>query len=110
MSNTFENWLVVSDIDGTLKNKLRKTTDRLYSTAMRLIYMRKFGAAVDFLNTAMDVANHSKAIYTLGCFYEFGIFLPCNKELAFSLYEKAYALGFRDPRANYKLKVLKMIR
>ena len=93
-----------------MERKLKKAADRLYSCAMRQIYQRKFSVAVDFLNTAKDAAHHSKAIYTLGCFYEFGIFLPCDKELAFSLYEQAYALGFRDPRANYKLKVLKMIR
>ena len=28
MAQTFENWLVVSDIDGTLNNKLRKLPKR----------------------------------------------------------------------------------
>lgn len=30
MANTFENWLVVSDIDGTLNNKFRKLPKRNY--------------------------------------------------------------------------------
>ena len=31
MEKTFENWLVVSDIDGTLNNKLRKLPKRNYN-------------------------------------------------------------------------------
>lgn len=30
MAKTFENWLVVSDIDGTLNNKFRKLPKRNY--------------------------------------------------------------------------------
>ena len=30
MKKTFENWLVVSDIDGTLNNKIRKLPKRNY--------------------------------------------------------------------------------
>ena len=30
MEKTFENWLVVSDIDGTLNNKIRKLPKRNY--------------------------------------------------------------------------------
>ncbi len=30
MDNTFENWLVVSDIDGTLNNKIRRLPKRNY--------------------------------------------------------------------------------
>jgi TPR repeat protein len=42
--------------------------------------------------------------------YEFGIGAACDKEKAFEIYEEAYALKFRDPRALYKLAVLKMLR
>ena len=31
MEKTFENWLVVSDIDGTLNNKIRKLPKRNYN-------------------------------------------------------------------------------
>ena len=96
-------------IDGLMKKKLGKVRRRLYSTAMRLVHKRKFKDALNYLEIARDVET-PEAIYTLGCFYEFGIRVPCDKEYAFSLYEAAYAMGFRDPRANYKLKVLKMIR
>ena len=92
-----------------MKKKLGKVRRRLYSTAMRLVHKRKFKDALNYLEIARDVET-PEAIYTLGCFYEFGIRVPCDKEYAFSLYEAAYAMGFRDPRANYKLKVLKMIR
>lgn len=35
MEKTFENWLVVSDIDGTLKNKIRKLPQRNYEAIKR---------------------------------------------------------------------------
>ena len=92
-----------------MQRKLKKVAKRLYSTAMRLIYMQKFDAAKIHLEISAELEN-PKALYTQGCFYEFGICAPCNKSKAYSLYEKSYALSFRDPRSKYKLIVLKMIK
>ena len=36
MKKTFENWLVVSDIDGTLNNKLRRLPKRNYEAIKNL--------------------------------------------------------------------------
>lgn len=92
-----------------MEQKIKKLSARLYSGAMRLIYMKKFKTAKTYLDIAADLA-HPKAIYTLGCLYEFGIGVPCDKEKGFALYEKAYSLFFRDPRSQYKLAVLKMLK
>ena len=92
-----------------LDKKVQKTAKRLYSTAMRLIHMKKFDAAHNYLEIAAEL-NNPKAMYTLGGFCEFGIALRCDKKRAFDLYEKAYALSFRDPRSTYKLAILKTVK
>ncbi len=92
-----------------LESKLKTVAGRLYSTAMRLIHMQKFDAAKRYLEISAEL-NNPKALYTLGCFYEFGICAPCDKRQAYSHYEKAYSLSFRDPRSRYKLVILKMIK
>ncbi len=92
-----------------MERKMKKISKQLYSSAMRLIYQRKFMPAKTHLEIAADLL-YPKAIYTLGCLYEFGIVVGCDKEKGFALYEKAYSLFFRDPRARYKLKVLKMLK
>ncbi|MBO7303600.1 MAG: SEL1-like repeat protein [Clostridia bacterium] len=92
-----------------LKRKAGKLSGGFYSAAMRLIYAGKIRAAVSNLEIAAEL-GHAKSIYTLGCMYEFGMGVECNKEEAYALYEKSFALLFRDPRARYKLKVLKMLK
>lgn len=96
-------------IASLMEKKMKKISKQLYSSAMRLIYQRKFTPAKTHLEIAADLL-YPKAIYTLGCLYEFGIVVTCDKEKGFALYEKAYSLFFRDPRARYKLKVLKMLK
>ena len=91
------------------ENKKRAMSGSLFSAAVRLLYQKKFSLAKRMLDVCAE-AEHPKAIYTLGCMYEFGIGTATNRELAFALYEQAYAMRFRDPRQTYKLKVLKMIR
>ena len=92
-----------------MEKKMKKLALRLYSKAMQLIYLKKFDAAKKYLDISSELSC-PKAIYTLGCLYEFGIGTSCNKPLAFKLYEKAYGLLFRDPRSQYKLAVLRMIK
>jgi TPR repeat protein len=76
-----------------------------------------FGVTIDTVSyfTAENIVfdynlGNPKAIYTLGCLYEFGLGLEVNKDYAYALYEDAYRMKFRDPRAQYKLRVLKMVR
>lgn len=90
-------------------NRKKRIADKHFSTAMRLLYKKKFKAAKCYLDLCMALGN-PKAIYTLGCLYEFGLGLEVNKDYAYGLYEEAYKLKFRDPRAKYKLRVLKMVR
>ncbi len=92
-----------------MENKKRHMTKQLFSTAIRLLYNKKFEPALAMLE-ACRKAGHPKGIYTLGCLYEFGIGTKTDRELAFSLYELAYEMKFRDPRQVYKLRVLKMVR
>ena len=92
-----------------LENKKRNMTSSLYSRAMRLIYLGKFGEAKQSLEGCVKL-SHAKGIYTLGCLCEFGLGIPTDRERAFALYEEAFRLKFRDPRAVYKLRVLKMAR
>ncbi|MBR2344027.1 MAG: sel1 repeat family protein [Clostridia bacterium] len=92
-----------------LENKKRHIAASLYSRAMRLIYQKKFTEAKDTLELC-DRLDHGKGIYTLGCMFEFGLGIPTERERAFALYDRAFSLRFRDPRAVYKLAVLKMSR
>ncbi len=92
-----------------IKRKVKTVSRKLYSSAMRLIHMQKFDAAMTYLEISAELEN-PKAKYTLGCLYEFGICTPCDKNKAYSLYEEAYALSFRDPRSRYKLVILKMLK
>lgn len=98
-----------SEIMRLCENKKRGLTKKLFSSAIRLLYGKKFATARRMLE-ACKSAEHPKGIYTLGCLYEFGIGVPTDRELAFELYEVAYSMKFRDPRQSYKLKILKMVR
>lgn len=90
------------------KNKKNALARKLYSTAMRLIYQKKFSVAAQYLDLAVKF-EHAKATYTLGCLYEFGRGVKCDKALAYRLYDQATAFAFADPRSKYKLSVLKLL-
>lgn len=97
------------EIERLEANRKKRVAEKHFSTAMRLLYKRKFKAAKCYLDLCRKLEN-PRAIYTLGCLYEFGIGIEVNKDFAYALYEDAYRLKFRDPRAKYKLRVLKMVR
>ena len=97
------------EIDRLITNRNARIAEKSFSTAMRLLYKREFAIAKAYLDVCVSLGN-PKAIYTLGCLHEFGVGVPVDKDYAFSLYEDAYRLKFRDPRAVYKLRVLKMVR
>ncbi len=92
-----------------MANKKRHLVNGVYSKAIRLFYMKKYEEAEKMLRICLKL-NHAKGIYTLGCINEFGLGIPTNRDLAFRLYETAFELKFRDPRSEYKLKILKMAR
>ncbi len=91
------------------ENKKRHLGNKLYSQAMRLIYQRKFSEAAKILTVAIDF-KHPKAIYTLGCLYEFGRGVECDRRYAYDLYNAAEKMSFKDTRSKYKSSILKMIK
>ncbi len=97
------------ELSRLMGNKKRHLVRAVYSRAMRLIYQRKFSEAEKLLRLCLKF-NHAKGIYTLGCLNEFGLGIETNRELAFRLYETAFDLKFRDPRSEYKLRILKTAR
>ena len=97
------------ELDRLVANRNARISEKSFSTAMRLLYEKKFAPAKVHLDLCVSLGN-PKAIYTLGCLHEFGVGVRVDKDYAFALYEDAYRLKFRDPRAVYKLRVLKMVR
>ncbi len=97
------------ELYGMYRAKARKTGASAYSSAIRLLHQGKFDDAYECLVIA-EKLKHPKAIYTLGCLYEFGVGVTCDKARAYAMYEEAFALRFRDPRARYKVIILKMTR
>lgn len=91
------------------ENKKKHLAESAYAKGMELIFMKKFAEAERVLLGCLK-ARHAKGIYTLGCINEFGLGIPTNRDRAFKLYECSFDLGFRDPRAVYKLIVLRMAR
>ena len=91
------------------ENKKRRLGNKLYSQAMRLVYQKKFSEAARVLTVAIDF-KHPKAIYTLGCLYEFGRGVDCNRRYAYDLYTAAEKLSFKDTRSKYKSNILRMIK
>ena len=98
-----------SELRRLFENKKRAMSRSLFSTGMRLIYKKRFAEAKDILEACASLDN-PKAIYTLGCIYEFGLGGRTDREKAFALYDKAFSLRFRDPRQKFKLRILRMIR
>ena len=91
------------------ENKYKAMLRSLYSSAMRLFYQKKFGAARERLEVCRDL-GHPAAIYTLGCIYELGLGAPTDRRRAEDLYREAARLGFRDPKMAYKHRILRMGR
>ncbi len=98
-----------AEIIRLMENKKRAMARSLYSMAMGLMYQKKFELAKKILDAGATL-EHPKAIYTLGCAYEFGIGTETDRVKAFELYERAYELKFRDPRQGYKQRVLKIAK
>ncbi len=98
-----------AEMQRLFNNKKKSVARKLYSTAMRLIHLKKFSVAAQYLEMAVDF-EHAKATYTLGCLYEFGRGVKCDKARAYNLYDLATKFAFADPRSKYKLSVLKMLK
>ncbi len=102
------------ELDKLYIRRTTKMVRSLYSSAMTLIFNKKYAAAARLL-LSFSSLEYPKAIYTLGCLYEFGKGVPNDRERAIRYYEKAGkgnpSFGsFKDPGSKYKLQILKMIR
>ncbi|MBQ9070491.1 MAG: SEL1-like repeat protein [Clostridia bacterium] len=97
------------------KRKMNKMVRSLYANSMELIYMKKFREAARLLSSIESLA-YPKALYTLGCLYEFGRGVPkSDRAVAEDYYERAFRGNvtygsFKDPNSKYKLTVLRMVR
>ena len=97
------------EFDRLKENKTKALSRQLFSKAMRLIYQQKYREARAILEVCNQFGN-AQAAYTLGCMYEFGLGGFTDREGAKALYEYAFREKFRDPRQEYKLKILRMTR
>lgn len=109
MTSGADKELVRGEISRLLDAKRRRMIGALFSRAMRLLYQKKIEPAFEILE-GLERLGHPQGVYTLGCLLEFGFGAKTDRDRAYSLYEKAYKLKFRDPRQSYKLIVLKMVR
>jgi TPR repeat protein len=97
-----------------LRRRKKKMIRSLYSTAMRLIHQKKYEQALRLL-LSFENLSYPKALYTIGCLYEFGRGAVTDRKRANIFFERSYEdtpeyRGFRDPHSEYKLKILKMVR
>jgi len=87
----------------------KKLARKYYSKAMRLVYSKKFDAAKLSLECAVELGSLA-ACYILGCFYEFGLGVACDRDTASDYYRRAYDSGFLDKNSKLKKLILKLIR
>ena len=98
--------LLITEI---MESKRKKLSSARLSSAIQLLYQNKVALAKKHLEASACLQN-AKAIYTLGCLYEFGLGGNYDKDAAYKMYEKAFSLKFRDPRAKYKLAILRLVK
>ena len=92
-----------------LNNKKKSMVRSLFSKGVKLIYNKKFEDAFELLHASAEI-GYPEGCYVVGCMYEFGLGVPTSRTNAFEFYNRAFDLGFRDPRQLYKLRILKMAR
>ncbi|MBQ8380727.1 MAG: sel1 repeat family protein [Clostridia bacterium] len=102
-------------LDLILRRRMKKMIRSLYASAMELIHMKKYEEAFSIL-LKMAPLKYPKALYTLGCLYEFGVGAERSDRIIAAKYYDLALKGnenykkFSDPMSKYKLKILKMIR
>jgi TPR repeat protein len=107
--------IAAGELDKLLRRRMKKMIRQLYSQAMSLLYMRKYEEAFTLLLSSAPL-GYPKALYTLGCLYEFGVGTKRSDRISAAKYYDMALSGnenferFSDPMSKYKLKILKMIR
>ena len=97
------------ELSRLLARRDRGVSNKIYSKASRLIYLKKYTLAKGVLDIAYAL-GHARATYLLGCLYEFGRGTATNKTRAYELYREASSRGFTDERAKYKSVILRLVK
>ncbi len=103
------------ELEVLYQRRMRKMIRSIYSCAMSLIHLKKYTEAMELLERSAGL-GYPKALYTLGCLYEFGVGTGRSDRAAADKYYAQALQGnkvfekFKDPSSAYKLKILKMIR
>ena len=103
------------ELNTLYRRKMKKMVRSLYSTSMHLIYLNKYDEAVQLLKS-FESLSYPKALYTLGCLYEFGRGVGASDRSTANKYYDLAAAGspvygsFSDERSRYKLCILKLLR
>ena len=104
-----------AELDVLHRRKMKKMVRSLYAQAMELLYQKKTIEAARLL-LSFESLGYPKALYTLGCLYEFGKGVPKpDAKRAQTYYQKAFVGNstfgnFKDPDSDYKFKIMKLIR
>ena len=96
------------------KRRMKKTVRALYAQSMELLFQKKYTDAAKLL-ASFESIGYPKALYTLGCLYEFGKGVHTDPKRASAYYKRAYEGNtdfgnFADPKSEYKFNVMKLIR
>ncbi len=94
---------------GIMEAKRKKLARSLFSKASRLIYKKKFSAALDLAKLSLELES-AKAAYLLGTMYEFGLGTETDRKAAGLYYNEAYRRGYIDHDLKFKKTILKLIR
>lgn len=97
------------ELSRLLARRDRGVSNKIYSRAARLLYLKKYTLAKSVLDVAYTL-RHPRATYLLGTLYEFGKGTATNKTRAYELYREATTLGFTDERAKYKSVILRLVK
>lgn len=96
------------------KRRMKKSVRALYAQSMELIFKKKYSDAAKLL-ASFEAIGYPKALYTLGCLYEFGKGVHADPKRASLYYKRAFEGhpdfgNFADPKSDYKFKIMKLIR
>ena len=96
------------------KRRMKKLVRALYAQSMELLFSKKYSEAAKLLSSFESI-GYPKALYTLGCLYEFGKGVHSDPKRAAAYYKRAFEGNsdfgnFVDPKSEYKFRVMKLIR
>ncbi len=93
-----------------ITQKKKKMARRIYSMSATILARgaRELSLAIQFRQIAAEMGN-ARAMFAMGCHYEFGFGVPMNEKTAESWYRRAYDAGYRSG-SRQKSAMLKMMK